>query len=176
MSCWLQKQHQQTHHIEKHYVVQLIFRHPLRFKFLSISPCNPLWSNTITIAWGWYGIKKLYNMIQKIFSPHFRATRRINSYVPSPLNSPAAARRLTQKLGNHLTPTSMRKKRSSPPHEAAQQVWSLTQFFLFPFFCKSFVFSWRANQWFLIRELLFSSVPRSNSLVPVSDPWRAFLS
>ena len=52
---------------------------------------------------------------------YFRATRRINSYVPSPLNSPAAARRLTQKLGNHLTPTSMRKKRSSPPHEAAQQ-------------------------------------------------------
>ena len=75
-------------------------------------------------------------MFQKIFSPHFRATRRINSYVPSPLNSPAAARRLTQKLGNHLTPTSMRKKRSSPPHEAAQQVWSLTQFFSVSFFWK----------------------------------------
>ena len=45
-------------------------------------------------------------------------------------------------------------------------------------FCSLFVnnhaFAWRANQWPLVRETLFSVVPPSNSLVPVSDPWRAF--
>ena len=39
---------------------------------------------------------------------------------------------------------------------------------------KYYWFAWRANQWPLIGELLFSSVPSSNSLVSVSDPWRAF--
>ena len=46
------------------------------------------------------------------------------------------------------------------------------------FFCFLFVknhwFAWRANQWPLIGETLFSSVPPSNSLDSVSDPWRAF--
>ena len=46
------------------------------------------------------------------------------------------------------------------------------------FFCFLFVknhwFAWRANQWPLIGETLFSSVPPSNSLVSVSDPRRAF--
>ena len=43
------------------------------------------------------------------------------------------------------------------------------------FFCFLFVknhwFTWRANQWPLIKETLFSSVPPSNSLVSVLDPW-----
>ena len=55
------------------------------------------------------------------------------------------------------------------------QVWPLTQFFLF-LFVKNHWFAWRANQWPLIGEPLFSSVPPSNSLVSVSDPWTAFLS
>ena len=53
------------------------------------------------------------------------------------------------------------------------QVWPLTQFFLF-LFVKNHWFAWRANQWPLIGETLFSSVPPSNSLVSVSDPRRAF--
>ena len=38
--------------------------------------------------------------------------------------------------------------------------WTLTQFF-------SVFFAWMANQWPLVRETLFSSVPPSNSLVSV---------
>ena len=53
------------------------------------------------------------------------------------------------------------------------QVWPLTQFFLF-LFVQNHWFAWRANQWPLVRETLFSSVPPSNSLVSVSDPRRAF--
>ena len=46
-----------------------------------------------------------------------------------------------------------------------QQVWPLTIFLQF------------ANCfWPLSRKILFSFVPPSNSLVSVSDPWRAFLS
>ena len=41
-------------------------------------------------------------------------------------------------------------------------------------FVKDYWFAWRANQWPLVRETLISSVPPSNSLVSVSDPWRAF--
>ena len=41
-------------------------------------------------------------------------------------------------------------------------------------FVKNHWFAWRANQWPLVGETLFSSVPPSNSLVSVSDPWRAF--
>ena len=39
---------------------------------------------------------------------------------------------------------------------------------------KNHWFAWRANQWSLVEEILFSSVPASNSLVSVSDPWRTF--
>ena len=39
---------------------------------------------------------------------------------------------------------------------------------------KNHTLAWRANQWPLIWETLFSSVPPSNSLVSVSDPRRAF--
>ena len=46
-------------------------------------------------------------------------------------------------------------------------------FFCF-LFVKSHWFAWKANQWPLGRELLFSFVPPSNSLVSVSDNWRAF--
>ena len=46
------------------------------------------------------------------------------------------------------------------------------------FFCLLFVkthwFAWRANQWPLIRETPFSSVPPSSSLVSVSNHRRAF--
>ena len=46
------------------------------------------------------------------------------------------------------------------------------------FFCVLFVkthwFAWRANQWPLIGETQFSSVPPSNSLVSVSEPRKAF--
>ena len=46
------------------------------------------------------------------------------------------------------------------------------------FFCfllvKSQWFVWKANQWPLSRELIFSFVPPRNSLVSVSNPWRAF--
>ena len=41
-------------------------------------------------------------------------------------------------------------------------------------FVKNHWFTWRANQWPLIGETLFSSVPPSNSLVSISDPWRTF--
>ena len=34
--------------------------------------------------------------------------------------------------------------------------------------------AWRANKWPLTGEILLSSVPSSNSLVSVLDPWRAF--
>jgi len=49
-------------------------------------------------------------------------------------------------------------------------------FFPFPFSSrwKDHWFAWRANQWPLVREKLFSFVPHSNSLVSVSDHWRAF--
>ena len=62
----------------------------------------------------------------------------------------------------------------SPPVPLSIQVWPLTQFFLFPFCKRNHWFAWRANQWPLIREILFSSVPPSNSLVSVLDPRRAF--
>ena len=55
-----------------------------------------------------------------------------------------------------------------------RQVWTLTQFFFCFLFVKTHWFAWRANQWPLIGETLFSSVPPSNSLVSVSDPRRAF--
>ena len=55
-----------------------------------------------------------------------------------------------------------------------QQVWTLTQFL--PFFVKNHWCAWRANQWPLIGETLFSSVPPSNSLISFADPWRASLS
>ena len=48
------------------------------------------------------------------------------------------------------------------------------QFFSVSFLLKNHWFSRRANQWPLIGETLFSSVPPSNSLVSVSDPRRAF--
>ena len=41
-------------------------------------------------------------------------------------------------------------------------------------FVKTHWFAWRANQWPLIGESLFSFVPPSNSLVSVSYPRRAF--
>ena len=44
-----------------------------------------------------------------------------------------------------------------------KQVWPLTHFFLLQNHCFAFC-----------RETLFSSVPPSNSLVSVSDPWGAF--
>ena len=47
------------------------------------------------------------------------------------------------------------------------QVWPLTQFFLFPF-CKKSMTPHRGN------TILFRSCQPSNSLVSVSDPWRAF--
>ena len=45
--------------------------------------------------------------------------------------------------------------------------------FHFPF-VKNHWFARRANQWPLVRETILSSVPPSNSLVSVSDAWRAF--
>ena len=48
----------------------------------------------------------------------------------------------------------------------AVQVWPLTQFFLLPFVKTH----WKP----LIGETLFYSAPPGNSLVSVSDPWRAF--
>ena len=61
-----------------------------------------------------------------------------------------------------------RDQQSSSNH----QVWPLTQFFLSPFLKKNHWFSFRANFWILIREILFSSIPPSNPLVSISDPWR----
>ena len=61
-----------------------------------------------------------------------------------------------------------------PVHPCSHQVWPITQFFLFPFSKKNHWFAWRANQWPLKGETLFSSVPPSNSLVSVSDLRRAF--
>ena len=46
--------------------------------------------------------------------------------------------------------------------------------FYFLFVKKNHWFAWRANQWPLAGETLFSSVPPSNSLISVSDPRRAF--
>ena len=46
-------------------------------------------------------------------------------------------------------------------------------FFCF-LFMKNHWFACKANQWPLIGETLISSVPPSNSLVSVSDPWRAY--
>ena len=51
-----------------------------------------------------------------------------------------------------------------------------TQFFLLPFLVKYHWFAWKAIQWPLFAETLFSAVPPSNSLVSVLVPRRAFLS
>ena len=49
------------------------------------------------------------------------------------------------------------------------QVWPLTQFFSVSFFVKNHWFAWRTNQWPLIGEILFSSVPPSNRLFVCQD-------
>ena len=54
------------------------------------------------------------------------------------------------------------------------RVWPLTRFFFCFLFVKNHWFAWRANQWLLIGRVLFSSFLPSNSLVSISDPWRAF--
>ena len=46
--------------------------------------------------------------------------------------------------------------------------------FFYFLFVKTHWFAWRANQWPLSGETLFSSVPPSNSLVSISDHWMAF--
>ena len=60
--------------------------------------------------------------------------------------------------------------------------WPLYQWFITPCYSMNFMLhlfvknhwcTWRANQLPLIGETLFSFVPPSNSLVSVSDPWRA---
>ena len=56
------------------------------------------------------------------------------------------------------------------------QVWPPTQFFLLPFLVKYHWYAWKAIQWPLFAETLFSAVPPSNSLVSVLVPRRAFLS
>ena len=49
----------------------------------------------------------------------------------------------------------------------------ITQFFLFPF-CKRSLNCLEGKSMTSIWETLFSSVPPSNFLISVSDPWRAF--
>ena len=96
---------------------------------------------------------------------------------------------ITMKLWNFLKPilnigmpphgTFYRRRRSAYFSRTAlvlvvsDQVWPLTQFFLFPFFENSLI---RLEGMTPHRggETLFSSVPPSNSLVSVSDPRRAF--
>ena len=53
--------------------------------------------------------------------------------------------------------------------EDTDQVWPLTQYFLFPF-CESSLICLEGKSMTPCRETLFSFVPPSNSLVSVSDP------
>ena len=62
----------------------------------------------------------------------------------------------------------------NPEAPELYQVWPLTQFFLFPFFYKIIDSPGKPINDPSLREIIFSSVPPSNSLVSVSDPQRAF--
>ena len=55
-----------------------------------------------------------------------------------------------------------------------KQVWPLTEIFSVSFLWKIIDLHGGPNQWPIVGEILFSSIPPSNSLVSISDPWRAF--